>query len=165
MQRIKAATGIKAFLVLPVTALHLAVVVRRIGTDEFMPDAGIGSSSFKQGRQITLTVGKTVGELKAVVGLDAFHADAPAGIPLPQLFQEVGGRVGRLFRGGSQEAQTGKLINGGVLEQTRFRLCDALERNCFSHPLGPTERDRSSAHRAWVCKSFSFWSVRTGPSA
>lgn len=78
-------TGIKAFLVLPVTALRPAVVARRIGTDEFMPDAGIGSSSFKQGRQITLTVGKTVGELKAVVGLDAFHPDTPVGVPLEQL--------------------------------------------------------------------------------
>ena len=88
VQRVKAVTGIKAFLVLPVTALYLAVVARCIRPDEFMPDAGIGSSSFKQGRQITLTVGKTVGELKAVVGLDAFHPDTPGEYHLNSFFKK-----------------------------------------------------------------------------
>ena len=30
-----------------------------------------------------------------------------------------------MFRVGSQEAQTGELVNGGVLEQTEFRVCNA----------------------------------------
>ena len=74
--------------------------------------------------QIPLAVGKTVGEFKAIVSLDTFHADAPAGIPLDQLFQEIGGGTGRLLRVGGQEAQAGELVNSGVLVQAEFRVCD-----------------------------------------
>ena len=35
-QRVKAVTGVKALLVLPMAALHLAVVAGRIGTDKFV---------------------------------------------------------------------------------------------------------------------------------
>ena len=82
--------GVKAFLVLSVAALYFAVVPRGVGANELVPNTELGSCLFKKGRQITLTVGKTVGELKAVVGLDALYPDAPAGIPLEQLFQEIG---------------------------------------------------------------------------
>ena len=112
--------GVKAFLVLPVAAFHFAVVTRRIGTDELVADAELGSGGLKQGGQVFLAVGKTIGELKSVVRLDALHPDAPAGIPLLQLFQEVGGGVGTLFRVGGQKAQTGELVNGGILEQAKL---------------------------------------------
>ena len=124
IQGVKAVAGVKAFLVLPVAALHLAVVARCIGADELVADTQLGSGGFKQSGQIPLAVGKTIGKLKAIVSLDAFHPDAPAGIPLEQPFQKIGGGIGRLLRVGSQEAQAGELVNGGVLVQAQFRVCD-----------------------------------------
>ena len=89
--------GVKAFLVLPVAALHFAVVARRVGTDEFVSDAQPGGSDFKESGQIFLAVGEAVCELKAIVCLDTLHPNTPAGIPLEQLFQEIGGGIGGLF--------------------------------------------------------------------
>lgn len=116
---------IEALLVLPVAALDLSVVTGGIGADELVSDTQRGSGGLKQSGQKPSAVGKSVGELKAIVGLDALHPDAPAGIPLEQPFQEVGGGVGTLFRIGSQEAQAGELIYGGVLEQAEFRVRNA----------------------------------------
>ena len=99
VQGVKAVAGIKAFLILAVAALYFAVVARGIGTDKFMPDSEAGSSCFEQGGKIPLAGGKAVGELKPVVGLDTLYPDAPAGIPLDQPFQEVGGRGSTLFGG------------------------------------------------------------------
>ena len=82
IQGIKAVAGVKAFLIFPVAALHLAVVAWSIGTDELVADAQTGGGSLKEGGQIPPAVGESVGELKAIVSLDAFHPDAPAGIPL-----------------------------------------------------------------------------------
>ena len=115
IQREKAAAGVKAFLILAVAALHFAVVARRIGPDELVADTQLGGGGLKQSREIPLAVGKTVGELKSIVSLDTFHADTPAGVPLEQLFQEIGRGTGRLLRVGSQEAQAGKLVNSSVL--------------------------------------------------
>ena len=56
IKRIKGMAGIKTFLVLTVAALDLAVVARSIGPDQLMPDALLGSSPFKQRRQIALTI-------------------------------------------------------------------------------------------------------------
>ena len=125
IQGVKAAAGIEAFLVLAVTTLHFTVVARRVGTDELVPDTQLGGSGLKQSREIPLAVGKTVGEFKAVIRLDAFHADSSAGIPLEQLFQKIRRGIGGLLRISGQEAQTGELINGGVLKQAQFRVSDA----------------------------------------
>lgn len=120
IQGIKAVAGIESLLVLPVAALHLAVVAGCVGADEFVADAQLSSGSLKQSGQIPLAVGKPVGKLKAIVGLDAFHPDAPAGIPLDQPFQEVGRRESTLLGVGREETQAGELINGGVLEQAKL---------------------------------------------
>lgn len=96
--------GVKAFLVLPVAALHLAVVTGRVGTDEFVADTKPGSGGLKEGGQLPPAVGKAIGELEAIVSLDAFHSDSPAGISLDQLFEEVGRGIGGLLRIGRQEA-------------------------------------------------------------
>lgn len=122
VQRIKVMAGIKAFLVLPVAAFHFSVVTGRIGADELVADAEPGSGSLKQSGQVALAVGKTVGKLKTVVGLDALHSDAPAGIPLDQLFEEVSRGTGGLFRVGRQEAQVGEFVDGSILEQPQFRV-------------------------------------------
>ena len=47
IQGIKAAAGVKAFLILAVAALDLAVVARRVRTDQFMPDIQFGGRFFK----------------------------------------------------------------------------------------------------------------------
>ena len=86
IKREKAVTGIKALLVLPVAAFRLAIVAGCVGTDELVADTQLSGSGFKEGGQITSAVGKTVGEFKAVVGLDALHPDAPVCIPLNQPF-------------------------------------------------------------------------------
>ena len=115
IQGVKTVAGIEAFLVLTVAALHLAVVARRIRPDELVADTQLGGGGLKQSREIPLAIGKSVGKFKTVVGLDTFHADSPAGIPLEQLFQEIGGGTGGLLRVGGQEAQARKLVNSGVL--------------------------------------------------
>lgn len=47
IQGIKAVAGIKPFLVLPVTAFHLAVVAGCIGADKLVTDAQLGCRDFK----------------------------------------------------------------------------------------------------------------------
>ena len=137
IQGIKAVAGIKPFLVLPVAALHFAVVTWHIGTDELVEDAELCGGSLKQGGQVPLAVGEAVGEFKHVVRLDALHPYAPACIPLLQLFQEVGGGVGTLFRVGGQEAQAGELVDGGILEQAKSGVCDTPAGHCLCIHLDP----------------------------
>lgn len=127
---------VKAFLVLPVPALNLFVMSRGVGADELVGVAKLGGS-LKQGGQVPLAVGKTVGKLKPVVRLDSFHLDAPAGIPLPQLLREVGGGVGGFFRVGGQEAQVGELVNGGILKQAELRVCNTPAWYYFHIHLDP----------------------------
>ena len=86
IDRVKAVAGVKTFLVLSVATLHLTVVSWRLGRDEFMPDAQLGSGNLKQGGEIPSAVGETIGKLKAIVRLHALHPDTSAGIPLEQLF-------------------------------------------------------------------------------
>ena len=47
VQRVKAVAGVKAFLILPVTALHFTVVAWRVRTDEFMPYTKLGGGGFE----------------------------------------------------------------------------------------------------------------------
>ena len=111
----KAAAGVKAFLILAVAALHLAVVARRIRPDELVVDTQLGGSGLKQSREIPLAVGEAVGKFKAIIRLDTFHAYTSACIPLEQLFQKISGGIGGLLRVGSQESQACELVNSSVL--------------------------------------------------
>ena len=115
IQGVKAAAGIKALLILAVTSLHFTVVAWSIGADELVADPQLGSGGLKQSREIPLAVGETIGKFKAVIRLDAFHADSSAGIPLEQLFQKIRRGIGGLLRVGSQEAQACELVNSSVL--------------------------------------------------
>lgn len=51
--------------------------------------------------------------------------------------QEVGGGTGGLFRVSGGETQASELVNGGILEQTQFRVSDALARYHFHIPAWP----------------------------
>ena len=89
IQGVKTMAGIEALLILAVTTLHFTVVTWSIGADELVTDTQLGGSGLKQSREIPLAVGETIGKFKAVVRLDALHADSSAGIPLEQLFQKI----------------------------------------------------------------------------
>ena len=125
IQGAETVAGIKALLILAVTALHFTIVAWSIGADELVADTQLGGGGLKQSGKIPLAVGKTVGELKSIVSLDTFHADASTGVPLEQLFQEIGGGIGGLFRVGGQEAQACELVNGCVLVQAQLRVSNA----------------------------------------
>ena len=81
-ERKERGTTIETLLVLSMATLHLAVMPWSVRTDKLVADAELSSGILKKRRQMTLAVGKTVGKLKAVVRLHAFHADTAAGIPL-----------------------------------------------------------------------------------
>ena len=129
IQGVKTVAGIEAFLILTVATLHFTVVARRIGTDKLVADTQLGGGGLKQGGEIPLAVGETIGKLKAVIRLDAFHADTAAGVPLDQPFEEVRRGIGGLLRVGSQEAQACELVDGSVLVQTQFRVCNTASGN------------------------------------
>ena len=61
---------IETLLIFSMAALHLLVVSGGVGTDELVPDTQFSSSGFKESRQISFTVGKTIGEFKTVVSLN-----------------------------------------------------------------------------------------------
>lgn len=56
IQRIERAARVEPFLILAVAALDLAVVARRVRTDQLMPDIQLGGRLLKQRRQVTLTI-------------------------------------------------------------------------------------------------------------
>ena len=108
------ADRIKAFLLLPVAALHLAIMPGRVRTNQLMLDAQLSSSFLKKGLDVPFTVEKTVGKFKTVVSPDTFYSDASAGIPLHQSLQEAGGGAGGLLRISRQEAEPGELVKQSI---------------------------------------------------
>ena len=124
VQRIECVAGIEAFLVLTVAALHLTVVPRGIRANQLMPDAQLSSRPLKQRRQLALPAGEAVGKLGTVVRLDTLHLDPAARIPRGQSAQEICRGIGGLLRVSGQEPQARELVDGGVLEQAKLRICD-----------------------------------------
>ena len=118
--------GIEAFLSLTVAALHLAVVPWCVRSDQLMPDAQLRGCFLKQCRQVTPAIGETVGEFKPIVSLNALYLYSSAGVPRPQLAQEIRRRIGGLLRISCQE-----FIDGGVLEQAQLRIRDTVAGNDF----------------------------------
>ena len=129
VQRIERVAGIETFLVLTVAALHLTVVPRGIRANQLMPDAQLSSRPLKQSRQLALPAGEAVGKLGTVVRLDTLHLDPAACIPRGQSAKEISRRIGGLLRIGGEEAQARELVDGGVLEQPKLRIRDALARH------------------------------------
>ena len=141
-REIERVAGIESLLVLAVAALHLTVVPRGIRANQLMPDAQLSSRPLKQSRQLAFTVGKTVGELEAIVRLDTLHLDPAARIPRGQSAQEISRRIGGLLRIGGEEAQARELVDGGVLEQPKLRIRDALARHDLHIYLHALSRQR-----------------------
>ena len=152
VQRIECVAGIETFLVLTVAALHLTVVPRGIRANQLMPDAQLSSRPLKQSRQLALTAGEAVGKLGTVVRLDTLHLDPAACIPRGQSAQEISRRIGGLLRIGGEEAQARELVDGGVLEQSKLRIRDALarhDRHIHLHAL-PQTVPESDHTQGWI---------------
>ena len=149
--------GIEAFLILAVAALHLAVVARRVGPDQLVPDAQLGGSFLEQCGQIALAVGEAVGKLETVVRLDALHFYASAGVPRPQPAQEVRRGIGGLLRVGRQETQPRELIDGGVLEQAKLRVRNTAARNDLDIHLHTLAGIGHLLVRLWLVRIFGLF--------
>ena len=145
---------IEAFLVFPVATLHFSVVPWGVRADELVADAKISGSLFKKGLDIPFAVGKTVCKFKTVVGLNTFHTDTPAGIPLHQPLQKVSGGVGRLLWIGGQKTESGELVNGGILEQAQLRVSNAVAGNDLHIHLDPFSRTSHLLVRFWRISLF-----------
>ena len=76
---------VKALLVLTMAAFHLSIVAGRIGADELVANSQLSGRCLKEGSQIALAAGKTIGELKTVIGLNALDSNAFAGKMLDDL--------------------------------------------------------------------------------
>ena len=153
-QREERVDRIKAFLIFPVATFHLAIMSGSVRADQFMLDTQLSGGFLKKGLNIPFTVGKTVSKFKAVVSLDTFHANAPAGIPLHQPLQKVGGGVGGLLRIGGQEAEPGELVNGGILEQAQFWVHDAAAGDDLYIHLDSFSRTSHLLVRFWCVSLF-----------
>ena len=81
---------VEAFLVFAVAAFDLAIVARGVRTDELVKDTKLGGSTLKECRQIALGIGEAVGELEAVVRLNAFDFHASASKGSDDFSQEIG---------------------------------------------------------------------------
>ena len=111
---------VEAFLVFPVAAFNFTVVARRIGTDQLVADAQGGGGSLKERQVVAILDGEAVGELGAVVGLNALDPDAAAGIPGDGLFagQQGNGRAADrqgADTGGQDHCRLGRTeVNSGL---------------------------------------------------
>jgi len=105
--------GIEPLIVLPVAALHLAVMPWRIGADYLVPDAMLLQTHLEKGGLIPVG-GKAVGKFGAIVRLDALNG---AGEGFHKVFHKQGGGIGAVLLKGFHKAPLGILIYGGILEE------------------------------------------------
>ena len=81
--------GIKALIVLPVAAFHLAVVPGCIGTYQFMSYPMFLKAKLEKGGPVRAAVGtETLGKLLSVICLDTLNG---TGESLQQMFQKLCG--------------------------------------------------------------------------
>lgn len=106
-------SGVKAFIVFPMDAFHLSVVTGCKWPDHFVPDP-VGFQVFLKKSRLIPMGGKAVGELTAIVCLDAFD---PAGERFYQMLHELCGRIRIMFLKSFHKTPSGILINGSVLEE------------------------------------------------
>lgn len=112
LKRIKLMRSIKILVVLAVTAFNFTVVSGSKGVDFLVLDAKLSQSLFKQGRWLLFAVTHFIGELKAIVGLDAFDCIRELFYNMPK---KLRGRIGAVFLKGLQIPKLAVFIKGGVL--------------------------------------------------
>lgn len=106
--------SIEAFIVLPVAALHFAIVPRRIRPDQLMADAMPFQMFLKQGGLVSVG-GKAVGKLRAVVRLYALDG---AGEGFEEMFHKQGGGISAVFFKSLHKTPSGILVNSSILKET-----------------------------------------------
>ncbi len=136
----EAVSVVESLLVFPVAALNFAVVTGSIGFNELVADAKVCSSLLKECERVFLRIGETVGEFKAVVGLDTLYGDPPAFVPGHRPAEEIGGGISALLGVSIEETEAGKLIDGSVLKQAFFWVRKAFERDYLHVNLNPLPR-------------------------
>ncbi len=105
--------GIKAFIVLSMAPLNLAVMSWRVGTDQFVPDAVLFQMLLKKGGLVPVG-SKAVGKFIPVIGLDALNR---AGKGSHEVVYKEGGRIGAVFLKSLNKTPSGILINSSILEE------------------------------------------------
>ena len=105
--------GIEPLVVLPVAALHFAVMPRGIGSDYLVADAMLLQTHLKKGGLVPVC-GEAVCELSAVVRLDALNG---AGEGFHKVFHKQGRGIGTVFLKSLHKTPSGILVNGGILEE------------------------------------------------
>ena len=96
---------VEATLILPVAALHLAVVAGRVGANQLVPNAQLCGGPLKERDQFTVGLCKAIGKLKPVVSLDTFDGEAMLFEEGVCLLQKVCRRTGALLIVGRQVPQ------------------------------------------------------------
>lgn len=105
--------GIESLVVLPVAALHLAVMPRGIGPDYLVADAMLFQTHLKKGGLVPVC-GEAVCELSAVIRLDALNGE---GEGFHKVFHKQGRGIGAVFLKSLHKTPSGILVNGGILEE------------------------------------------------
>ena len=105
--------GIKTFIILPVAALHLAIMPRCIRAYELMADAVASQMLLKESRLVRGR-GKAVGELRTVICLDTLNR---AGKSFYQMFNKQGRGIGAVFLKGFHITPSGIFVDGSILEE------------------------------------------------
>ena len=75
-EREEGTVEVEAFDILAVRALDLAVVSWGEGTNAFVHNTQAASGVLEEGGTVAVGIAETVGELEAVVGLDALDLDS-----------------------------------------------------------------------------------------
>lgn len=141
---------IEQALVFSVTAFHLSIVPWGIGTDQLVANMELCSSSFKQGWDILLAVGKAIGKFKAIVSLHTFHLDTFAGKGVGDLSEEVSRGIGALLGISTQDTIAGILVNCRVLEKPFLLVCQAVSRYDLNVDLDPLSGVSHLLIRLWL---------------
>lgn len=89
---------VKASPVFPVTSFNLAVVAGCVGPDKLVANAQLCGGFLKERTTIPPGAGKAIGELEAVVGLNALNLHAVTGKDSNSLLEKVGGGISALLK-------------------------------------------------------------------
>lgn len=104
---------VETLMVLPMAALCLPVVTRRIRPNDFMPYPVCIQMFLEKGRLIPVS-GKTVREFRAIIRLDVLNRQRKS---FYEILHKLRGRISAVFLKGFHETPPGILINGRVLEE------------------------------------------------
>lgn len=112
IEGIEGVAGVELFVVLSVTAFHLAVMSRCKGTDLLVPDAELSQCFLKECQWFFLTVAHFVGKLKSIIRLDTFNGIRKL---FYHMLDKLGGRIGTLLLEGFQIPKPAVLVDESIL--------------------------------------------------